>query len=45
MVGFMNEGERVRFEVNLGQAEKTGLKLSAKLLALARLVSDAPGTP
>lgn len=45
MVGFMSEGERVRFEVNLGQAEKTGLKLSAKLLALARLVSDAPGTP
>lgn len=45
MVGFTSEGERVRFEVNLGQAEKTGLKLSAKLLALARLVSDAPETP
>ncbi len=45
MVGFMSEGERVRFEVNLNQAEKTGLKLSAKLLALARLVSDEPGTP
>lgn len=45
MVGFMSDGERVRFEVNLGQAEKTGLKLSAKLLALARLVSDTPGTP
>ena len=45
MVGFMNDGERVRFEVNLGQAEKTGLKLSAKLLALARLVSDTPGAP
>lgn len=45
MVGFMSEGERVRFEVNLSQAEKTGLKLSAKLLALARLVSDTPGTP
>jgi len=45
MVGFTSEGERVRFEVNLGHAEKTGLKLSAKLLALARLVSDAPGAP
>lgn len=45
MVGFSAEGDRVRFEVNLGQAERTGLKLSAKLLALARLVSDAPGNP
>jgi hypothetical protein len=44
MVGFSAEGERVRFEVNLGQAERTGLKLSAKLLALARLVTDAPAT-
>ncbi len=42
MVGFSADGDRVRFEVNLGQAERTGLKLSAKLLALARLVSDAP---
>jgi hypothetical protein len=45
MVGFTSVGERVRFEVNLSQAERTGLKLSAKLLALARLVSDTPGTP
>lgn len=43
MVGFTTEGERVRFEVNLDQAEKTGLKLSAKLLALAKLVES--GTP
>lgn len=43
MVGFTSEGERVRFEVNLNQAEKTGLKLSAKLLALAKLVEA--GTP
>jgi len=35
----------VHFEVNLVHAEKTGLKLSAKLLALARLVSDTPTTP
>lgn len=45
MVGFATEGTRVRFEVNLNQAEKSGLKLSAKLLSLARLVSDTPGTP
>ena len=45
MLGFTRIGEKVRFEVNLGHAERTGLKLSAKLLALARLVSDSPGTP
>jgi hypothetical protein len=45
MVGFTSTGDRVRFEVNLVHAEKTGLKLSAKLLALARLVSDTPVTP
>lgn len=45
MVGFTSQGDRVRFEVNLAHAEKTGLHLSAKLLALARLVSDAPVTP
>ena len=45
MVGFATEGTRVRFEVNLNQAEKNGLKLSAKLLSLARLVSDTPGSP
>jgi hypothetical protein len=44
MVGFSSDGDRVRFEVNLNQAERTGLKLSAKLLALARLVTDAPAT-
>ena len=46
MVGFETEGTRVRFEVNRNQAERNGLKLSAKLLSLAKLVdSDAPGTP
>ena len=45
MLGFTQTGEKVRFEVNLAHAEKSGLKLSAKLLALARLVSDLPGTP
>ena len=45
MVGFATDGARVRFEVNRGQAEKNGLKLSAKLLSLAHLVPDTPGTP
>src|SRR5262245_48526352 len=45
MVGFAMDGTRVRFEVNLNRAEKSGLKLSAKVLSLARLVTDEPGTP
>ncbi len=45
MLGFTKLGEKVRFEVNLPHAERTGLKLSAKLLALARLVTDSPGSP
>jgi hypothetical protein len=35
----------VRFEVNRVHAEKNGLKLSAKLLSLAHLVPETPGTP
>lgn len=45
MVGFMAQGDKVHFEVNRGHAEKTGLKLSAKLLALAHLVSDSTEAP
>jgi hypothetical protein len=45
MVGFATDGTRVRFEVNRNQAERSGLKLSAKLLSLARLVNEAPGSP
>jgi len=41
MVGFATEGSRVRFEVNLNRAEKSRLKLSAKLLSLAKLVDTA----
>ena len=41
IVGFATEGDRARFEINLGQAQKTGLKISAKLLALARVVDAA----
>jgi len=45
MVGFATEGEHVRFEVNRAQAERGGLRLSAKLLSLAHLVSDTPAAP
>ena len=45
MLGFTSQGARVRLEVNLAHAERTGLKLSAKLLALAKLVTDTTGTP
>jgi len=42
MVDFVQENERVRFEINLGTAEKAQLKISAKLLALARIVAANP---
>ncbi len=40
MVGFAEESGRVRFEINLGHAERNGLHISAKLLALARVVNS-----
>lgn len=41
MIGFTSDGGRTRFEVNLTHAEHTGLRISAKLLALARVVDTA----
>lgn len=41
MVNFVQENERVRFEINPGSAEKARLKISAKLLALARIVAES----
>lgn len=38
MVGFAEDEGKVRFEINLGHAERSGLRISAKLLALARVV-------
>ena len=40
MVNFYDRGGSVRFEVNPKKASKRGLKISAKLLALARIVED-----
>jgi len=45
-IGFYIEDDRVRFEANPAAAERDGLKLSAKLLRLARVVEDAePKSP
>jgi hypothetical protein len=39
MIGFIAENGRVLFEVNPGSAEESRLKISSKLLALARIVN------
>lgn len=41
MVDFVQQDDKVRFEINLGSAERARLKISAKLLALAKLVAQA----
>jgi YfiR/HmsC-like len=38
MIAFVIEERRVRFDINQGAAEKAGLKLSSKLLSVARSV-------
>jgi len=43
MINFVLVDRRVRFEVALDSAEKSGLKLSSRLLAVARQVRT--GTP
>lgn len=40
MIGLVNEGGKIRFEVNLGAAERAGLKLSSRLLQLASIVRN-----
>jgi hypothetical protein len=40
MVNFYTESNKVRFEVNPAAAEEAGLRISAKLLGLARIVRD-----
>jgi hypothetical protein len=41
-IGFCTEDNKIRFEVNLDAAGKARLKISAKLLALAKTVLGAP---
>lgn len=38
MIGFVQRGENLRFQVNLAGAQRAGLKLSARLAALAEIV-------
>ncbi|MHB8800870.1 MAG: YfiR family protein [Thermoanaerobaculia bacterium] len=40
MIGFLTEGGRVRIEVNADTAAAAGLKVSAKLLEVARVVPE-----
>lgn len=40
MVDFLLDGDRVHFQINRQRVEKARLKISAKLLALAQIVSD-----
>ncbi len=37
MIGFVKEGERIRFEINTSQYKRAGIKIHAKLLELAIL--------
>src|ERR1700684_1487261 len=40
IINFTTEGNKLHFEVNLLAAERAGLKISAKMLALAKIVHD-----
>ena len=40
MINFVLEKNKVRFEINVDAAESAGLKLSAKLLKLARIIEE-----
>lgn len=42
MVDFAEAADHVQFEINQARAESAGLKISAKLLALARVVDATP---
>jgi hypothetical protein len=43
MIGFFFEDSRVRLEVNVGAADAAGLRISSKLLSVARLVRPEGG--
>jgi hypothetical protein len=45
MIGFVKVDGKVRFEINSPVAEKSGLRVSAKLLQLSRPVTPAPPEP
>lgn len=41
MIGFVQRGENLRFQVNLADAQRAGLKLSARLSGLAEIVNTS----
>ncbi len=43
MTGFCLEDKKSRFEINLATTQKAKLKISSRLLALAKSVINAPG--
>jgi hypothetical protein len=43
MINFVLEGSKVRFEINTGAADRAGIKISSKLLQLAKKVVTNPG--
>jgi hypothetical protein len=44
IINFILEGSKVRFEINTEAADRVGLRISSKLLQLAKRVVAAPGT-
>lgn len=42
VINFLLQDRRVRFEINVDAAGRSGVKLSAKLLSLASIVRDGP---
>jgi hypothetical protein len=40
IINFVTEKNKVRFEINLDAAERAGLKVSSKLLTVARVIRD-----
>ncbi len=42
-IGFYSDQNNMKFEINVGAAEKAGLKISSKLLSLGRIVGEKQG--
>lgn len=42
IIGFVQRGENLRFQVNIDAADRAGLRLSGRLAQLAEIVKDAP---
>lgn len=41
MIGLVNVGQRIRFEINLPAVQKANLKISSQLLKLARIIGES----